>query len=253
MVTNLDGASISSLQILNGSYQTEFTCFANCSATETIPVSPGVYYVYAKYYTAAYQQICENVQTVTVATNLLAAGSNLDFQATKGALIAKLYWSVAQDENVAHYEVETSTDGLHFETLTEVVSKQKSTPSLYHFDDEKPVFGANYYRIQTVDFDGNKAVSKVRRLNFNVIFGDVLVFPNPAKETVKLSVKDFVGQAGKVTVYDLFGKAVFHQNFLSLPSNPMEINLTDYRSGVYHITVAVEGYRLITKKLVVQD
>ncbi|MEZ4930700.1 MAG: hypothetical protein R2788_01040 [Saprospiraceae bacterium] len=65
-VTGLEGAPVSSLQIFNASWQQEFTCFANCSATETISVAPGTYYVYAKYYTASYGLICEKQATVTV-------------------------------------------------------------------------------------------------------------------------------------------------------------------------------------------
>ncbi len=253
VVSGLDGAPISSLQIFNSVYQTEFSCFADCSATESIPVSAGVYYVYAKYYTAQYQLICEVVETIDVSANLVAVNSNMDFQAKQGPLVANLHWSVSQDVNVSHYEVETSADGVHFENLSTVLAEQSETPELYRLEDDSPEFGVNYYRVQTVYFDGNKATSKTRRLNFDVDFGDILIFPNPATETVKLSVKDFAGQAGKVVIYDLLGKPVYQQDFLSLPSIPMDINLTDYRSGVYHITVAVDGYRLITKKLVVQD
>ncbi|MEO1261157.1 MAG: T9SS type A sorting domain-containing protein [Bacteroidota bacterium] len=66
MVTNLDGAPISSLQIFNVSWQQEFSCFADCDATETIDLPEGEYYVYAKYYTASYTLICEAVETVNI-------------------------------------------------------------------------------------------------------------------------------------------------------------------------------------------
>jgi hypothetical protein len=65
-VSGLDGAPISSLQIFNSQWQQEFSCFADCNATETVSVIPGTYHVYAKYYTAAYQLICQEVQTIVV-------------------------------------------------------------------------------------------------------------------------------------------------------------------------------------------
>ena len=68
VVTGLDGAPISSLQIFNAQWQQQFSCFADCGATETVNVAAGTYYVYAKYYTANYQLICENQKTVTVTT-----------------------------------------------------------------------------------------------------------------------------------------------------------------------------------------
>ena len=66
-VSGLDGAPVSSLQIFTSDWtQQLINCFANCNATETVQVPAGTYYVYAKYYTAAYQLICEKQATVTV-------------------------------------------------------------------------------------------------------------------------------------------------------------------------------------------
>ena len=65
-VSGLDGAPISSLQIFNSSWQQQFSCFANCNATETVNVPAGTYYVYAKFYTSSYALICEKTPTVTV-------------------------------------------------------------------------------------------------------------------------------------------------------------------------------------------
>ena len=65
-VTGLDGAPVTSLQIFTSSWQQEFSCFANCSATETVTVASGSYKVYVKYYNASYGLICQVVQDVTV-------------------------------------------------------------------------------------------------------------------------------------------------------------------------------------------
>ena len=66
-VSGLDGAPISSLQIFNSNWtQTLVNCFADCGASKTVAAPSGTYYVYAKYYTAGYQLICEKQATVTV-------------------------------------------------------------------------------------------------------------------------------------------------------------------------------------------
>ncbi len=66
-VTGLGGSPVSSLQVLNASWQQQYSCFANCGASQTVNNLPaGTYYVYAKYYTAGYQLICEKQATVTV-------------------------------------------------------------------------------------------------------------------------------------------------------------------------------------------
>ncbi|MCB0519531.1 MAG: hypothetical protein KDD27_11350 [Saprospiraceae bacterium] len=68
-VTGLDGAPVSSLQVFSATWQPIFNCFANCGASQSIPVPAGTYYVYAKYYTAGYSLICEKQLTITVGGN----------------------------------------------------------------------------------------------------------------------------------------------------------------------------------------
>lgn len=65
-ITNLDGSDISSVMVFNAAWGTEFSCAGNCNATETISVPNGTYYVYAKYFDASWQPICEKNETVTV-------------------------------------------------------------------------------------------------------------------------------------------------------------------------------------------
>lgn len=66
-VSGLDGAPVSSVQIFNSSYQQLESCFADCNATMTYNVSAGTYFVFAKYFSANYQEICSTGQiTVTV-------------------------------------------------------------------------------------------------------------------------------------------------------------------------------------------
>jgi hypothetical protein len=66
VVTGLNGAPVSSLQVLSATWQPVYSCFANCGASQTVPVPTGTYYVYAKYYTAGYSLICEKQATITV-------------------------------------------------------------------------------------------------------------------------------------------------------------------------------------------
>jgi Lectin C-type domain/Secretion system C-terminal sorting domain len=65
-VSGLDGAPITSLQIFDANWQSKFSCFNNCGASQTVALPAGSYYVSTKYYTAAYAQICEKFETITV-------------------------------------------------------------------------------------------------------------------------------------------------------------------------------------------
>ncbi|MCF8244825.1 MAG: T9SS type A sorting domain-containing protein [Saprospiraceae bacterium] len=78
VVTGLNGAPISGLQVFSSSWQTIYNCFANCGASQTVVVTPGTYYVYAKYYSAGYQLICEKQATLTVTSSCANQGGDSD-------------------------------------------------------------------------------------------------------------------------------------------------------------------------------
>ena len=65
-IGGLDGSPVSTLQVFNSDWGQEYSCVADCGATETINVPNGTYFVSAKYYTSAWQPICEKFEEVTV-------------------------------------------------------------------------------------------------------------------------------------------------------------------------------------------
>jgi hypothetical protein len=67
-----------------------------------------------------------------------------------------LYWTVAQEDNLASYDVQRSNDAINFKTIANVKANGTSTESSYNFADTKPFNGTNYYRLQANDIDGEK-------------------------------------------------------------------------------------------------
>jgi len=67
IVTGLDMAPVSSVQVFTTSWSPVFSCFADCSATEAITVpGNGEYLVFVKYYDASYGLVCQVDGTFTV-------------------------------------------------------------------------------------------------------------------------------------------------------------------------------------------
>ena len=66
IVSGLDGAPVTSLQVFSSTWATVLSCFADCPATKTMPLPDDTYHVYVKYYTAGYQFICEKQETVVI-------------------------------------------------------------------------------------------------------------------------------------------------------------------------------------------
>ena len=75
---------------------------------------------------------------------------------------------------------------------------------------------------------------------------NISIYPNPAKDFVKVSTVN--GQQSTVRVYNTLGMLI--EEF-EMSSEEMEINLSDYSSGIYFINISNEEFNT-TKKIVVE-
>jgi len=96
-----------------------------------------------------------------------------------------LTWVTASERNSDRFEVERSTDGIHFVKVGMVKSKGNSTEVLsYLFNDvDAGQLNADglYYRLKQIDFDGEFEYSQIVYLDIDKkpIDAKVIVFPNP--------------------------------------------------------------------------
>jgi hypothetical protein len=71
---------------------------------------------------------------------------------------------------------------------------------------------------------------------------DISVYPNPAKDFVKLSA--IGGQLSAVKVYNCLGMLVEE---MEVNSNEVEINISEYNTGIYFVNVQTENGNLVKK------
>jgi len=120
-----------------------------------------------------------------------------------------LSWHTASERNNSHFEVESSRNGIFFETIGRVAGN--GTSDLLHtyaFLHRSPQPGTNYYRLRQVDFDGNEEYSNVISLEIEKQ-GSFSVWPNPAQQGTPVSINtDFIGEA-KLAIYDLMGRELW--------------------------------------------
>jgi len=69
----------------------------------------------------------------------------------------------------------------------------------------------------------------------------ITIFPNPSTGLINLSLKE---KNNTVKIFDLQGREIYSQKFLS---NKFEINLTEYRKGIYFLKVNNEIGTIIKK------
>lgn len=131
--------------------------------------------------------------------------SLLSFQAELTGSVVQVTWKTAVEENLKHFEVQRSANGVDFSTIGIVQPGQTS----YLFTDKEPLVGYNYYRLRSVDIDG-KATNTPMVL-VNVKNGAAIIsslYPNPGNGNITLKLQGPVEGNVQVQVIDQQGRPV---------------------------------------------
>jgi hypothetical protein len=152
-----------------------------------------------------------------------------------------LSWGTSVEQNSHSFVVEKSLDGNSFERIGEVAaSGNTSQNKSYHFVDESPAKGANYYRLMMVDIDNTTSYSDIIQVYLNETEERLLVSPNPAKDVLALTVKSFLGNTASVQVLDLTGKVVQSGLISFDTSGNSWISVGTVTPGLYVLTLQDE-------------
>ena len=93
--------------------------------------------------------------------------SLLRFDATLNNKSVLLQWMTEQERNNHHYTIEKSTDGIVFVPLAQVPAAiNGQITNTYHYTDNTPADGFNYYRLVQTDNDGHISYSEVKKIFF---------------------------------------------------------------------------------------
>jgi hypothetical protein len=118
---------------------------------------------------------------------------------------ARLEWETAEEYNNSGFEIQKSTDAVHFEHIGWVDGAgDAKTSNTYQFLD-KQLTTTSYYRLKQVDIDEKFTFSKiVRVIPHNESLDRFTAFPNPVKDgRVTASVPE---RSFKLTLYDIMGR-----------------------------------------------
>lgn len=174
-------------------------------------------------------------------------------QAKRGATGVELDWQVAEQVNVASYQIERSSNGQQFEVIDRIPARTSGTSFQYSAIDRASLSGLQYYRIRSVDVDGRYRWSDVVR----VVAGksssvSMLVFPNPAPVTqLQLQVTLPEARAISWRLVDAQGRVAFQQQ-QSLPAGTQVLR-PQFKGailgGLYQVQLSVPGQPMLQQTI----
>ncbi|MEO6133561.1 MAG: T9SS type A sorting domain-containing protein [Ginsengibacter sp.] len=186
-------------------------------------------YGYEYSYSGGYQGIRLSFGTaVVVPLNLLR------FEVLKNKTTVQLSWQTTNEINTSHFTLQRSANGTIFNIIGRVEAKNTSGNNDYSFTDANPVDGVNFYRLQMVDIDGKTTYSSIIKIVF-AGKNELLVFPNPAKNTITISG---LQSKGAIKIMAADGKVVKQ---IVVVANTSKIDVSTLAKGFYLIQYNDEG------------
>jgi Secretion system C-terminal sorting domain len=159
----------------------------------------------------------------------------ISFSGTSNGPLNKILWITAGEQNSAYFDLERSTDGITFSKAATIAAQSNNSSNKnYSYNDTKGVSDVYYYRLKMVDTDGSFKYSAIIRLN-NKQRGVISLYPNPAKETVTVSISDTKLLHTDLRITDMNGSLVktVYINNLQQP-----VDISRMNAGTYIIQLA---------------
>jgi len=147
-------------------------------------------------------------------------------------------WTIANDLQVAKYEVEKSINGISYETIGTIVSKKNSNSIDYSFIDSS-IKETQFYRIKAIALDGKFKYSIALKLDNISLQNDVSIFPIPVTNHLNIQLLRRIEGKIKATIINSSGK-VLHEQIINNTNlnNTTTLDLSKLNKGGYQLILS---------------
>ena len=172
------------------------------------------------------------------------------FQAALKDAVVQVTWATSVEENVKHFEVQRSANGIDFTTIG-IVQPGQTT---YLFTDKEPLTGYNYYRLKSVDKDNAYKHSTIVMVNVrNEATVISSLYPNPGNGNVTLKLQGAIEGKVLVQVLDQQGRQIVTKQFGVQRTGEYKtpIVLSGLSKGSYVLRIVIND-KIYLHKLLIQ-
>jgi hypothetical protein len=193
-----------------------------------------------------------NLRPVTVSATLPLTLLSFSARLVDGAAV-RTQWEVEAEEDILHYEVERSYDGLAFESIGQLTARNDPAgkKALYELTDGSLALtkGRAWYRLKIEEANNQFRYSSIAQVQWPVGTGlTVAVKPNPVYDMINMELG--IPQRGRYTwqLTNPAGQVVQRQQlFLEKGSYTQRIPVAQVMKGVYYLSVTGNGNQVQVK------
>lgn len=157
----------------------------------------------------------------------------LSFEAKKSKErkdVVALNWSTDNEINTANFEIEKSSDGIHFIKTGSIIANNRAGVHYYSFthslSTDEITNKIIYYRLVMIDKDGKSSLSKILKVSM-VSREDILFYPNPSRNSITI-----FGTGENLAISNMLGLKLIQQK---TTNGYQKINISSLKQGIYFI------------------
>ena len=174
----------------------------------------------------------------------------IKFEAKYQGVYNKLSWITASEHNNSHFEIQKSTDGINFITISKTKGAGNSNQIIeYSYLDSSQSIA--YYRLKQIDFNGSFEYSKIIKVSGkkDMTLNVVSVSPNPSTDKIKIQINLADIQSIQFALYDKQGKKILTQSTTEYSEDYTIINLdlSYLASDIYFLQTIVNQNTFVNK------
>jgi len=178
--------------------------------------------------------------------NLLTFGSRsfaipltlINFSAEKANDYVHVAWVTDNESTVSHFEVERSTDGIVFSTVASVPARNYNTREIYSINDSTEIKTIVYYRLRSVDIDGQHKFSQVVAVRNTGSENAMTLVTNPVHDNIILKSRGQVKGPFTILLSTSAGQLVHRQTLMIEPGKYCRLPISaQIARGTYILTV----------------
>ena len=168
----------------------------------------------------------------------------------------QINWEAREELQLNLYEVERSTDGLHFQTIGLVFPWDNLEASNnYHFTDQHPLPGISYYRLRSINKDSSYSYSAIVPAGAAPLPANcVSVTPNPVKGNIRAVFSGLAKATYTVELRTASGVLQLRKTITIQQADQLEILQPGYAApGIYWLSIFNQvNHKLGTSRVVIR-
>lgn len=168
--------------------------------------------------------------------------------------VIRLNWTTENEVNVSRFEIERSADGINFEKIGAVASKNQGAATDYDLIDASPVKGMNFYRLKQFDKDGRFKYSPIVPVLFNSsIIKEIRINPNPVITRLNMVITLSENASLVYKIYTSEGREIKAATAaVATGRNTISADVSNLPAGSYMVVLVSNNERIAETRFIKQ-